>query len=97
MTKQGISAFYKHIPVIVLAVGFIGQIVSFTWYASKMDSRMTVLESAREADALTRTAAETKQDTQNQTMTAKIDDLSTRLARIEGILLGRPVANGATP
>ena len=72
---------------LILAVLF--QAGSFIWYGAKFDSRVVVLETNRQADVQAQTL-------QNQTMTAKIDDLSNRLSRIEGILLGKPVANGVT-
>jgi hypothetical protein len=72
---------------LILAVLF--QAGSFIWYGAKFDSRVMVLETNRQADVQAQTA-------QNQTMTAKIDDLSNRLSRIEGILLGKPVGNGVT-
>jgi hypothetical protein len=72
---------------LILAVLF--QAGSFIWYGAKFDSRVVVLETNRQADMQA-------QASQNQAMTAKMDDLSTRLARIEGILLGKPVGNGVT-
>ena len=72
---------------LILAVLF--QASSFVWYGAKFDSRVVVLETNRQTDAQ-------EQKAQNQAMTDKMDDLSTRLARIEGILLGKPVGNGVT-
>jgi len=72
---------------LILAVLF--QAGSFIWYGAKFDSRVAVLETSRQTDTQ-------EQKAQNQAMTDKMDDLSTRLARIEGILLGKPVGNGAT-
>jgi hypothetical protein len=68
---------------LILAVLF--QAGTFVWYGSKLDSRVMMLETNRQTDV----------DSQ-KVMTAKIDDLSNRLARIEGILLGKPVGNGVT-
>ena len=67
---------------LILAVLF--QAGTFVWYGSKLDSRVMMLKTNRLSDI----------DSQ-KTVTAKIDDLSNRLARIEGILLGKPVGNGA--
>jgi|Tabmets5t2r1_1033131.scaffolds.fasta_scaffold77866_2 hypothetical protein len=71
---------------LILAVLF--QAGSFIWYGAKFDSRVVVLETNRQTDVQ-------EQKAQNQAITSKMDDLSTRLARIEGILLGKPVDNGA--
>jgi len=78
-----------------LIVAVLFQAGAFIWYGSKLNSRVATLESSRQADTILQVSRDAKQEDQNKAMTAKIDDVSNRLSRIEGLLMGKPVGSGA--